>query len=117
MTRQLSALLVALALVMPFVMLRAEAPHAGATAGVTWAEARDLICTPDRVWDCDTALSVAWRESRFVATAYNPTCGCAGWFQIARVHGHSLSTLFDPEANTEIAYRLWLTQGWAPWRE
>lgn len=78
-------------------------------------EAVSIICAPQYSWSCEQALAVAWRESNWQPHAYNAGCGCAGLFQIASVHGHPLSTLFDPEMNVAIAYELYLQRGWQPW--
>lgn len=111
MTRSFRALIVVLTLAFALIVF---APEVKASYSLTADEAVSLICSYD--WDCETALAVAWRESNWQPHAYNAGCSCAGLFQIHRVHGHSLSTLFDPEMNTEIAYQLWLKEGWRPWR-
>jgi hypothetical protein len=70
------------------------------------------------------ALDVAWRESRYVATAYNGWC-CYGVFQIYwTVHDgwlddygiYSSSDLFDARKNITAAYALYQRAGgWGPW--
>ena len=96
--------------------------HAATSAGteaslaLTWAEAESVICFDGAAWDCDTALLIAFRESRFVPDAYNPGCRCVGLFQIAGIHGHTYDVLVDPYENTRIAHELYLGQGWRPWR-
>lgn len=108
MTRSLRALLLTLALLAPFVVLR---PHAS-------AEPRDyvqqVVCSYP--WDCETALSIVRRESGNDSQAVNPWSLCAGWFQIHPVHGYSVEALMDPVFNTRVAYGLWLQDGWGPWR-
>lgn len=79
-------------------------------------EAVSIICAPQYVWSCETALAITWRESNWQPHAYNAKSGCAGLWQIHPLHGYSLSTRFDPEASTAIAYDLWLREGWGPWR-
>lgn len=116
MTRQGRALFVVLLLAFVLIVTAPEVHRVKATEPWRWDDARAVICAPQYTWDCDVAMYTVYRESRFVATAYNAGCGCAGWWQIASIHGHPLSTLFDPEANTAIAYELWRSQGWAPWR-
>jgi LysM repeat protein len=88
------------------------------------AEVQRLI---REVWPDDLeqkALDVAFRESRYVATAYNGFC-CYGVFQIYwTVHQswlgefgiHSSSDLFDARKNIEAAYGLYQRAGgWGPW--
>lgn len=79
-------------------------------------EVVSLVCAPQFAWDCETALAITWRESNWQPHAYNAKSGCAGLWQIHPLHGYSLSTRFDPEASTAIAYDLWLREGWGPWR-
>lgn len=94
-----------------------------ASLALTWAEASSVICFDGAAWDCDTALLIAFRESRFVPDAYNPGCRCVGLFQLAPVHHARFlardwewSDAYDAVRNTAIAYELWLDQGWHPWR-
>lgn len=79
-------------------------------------EVVSLVCRAEYAWSCETALAVTWRESNWQPHAYNGKSGCAGLWQIHPIHGYSLSTRFDPEASTLIAYELWLARGWQPWR-
>lgn len=89
-------------------------PREISSAADGYVDAEAIVCAYD--WPCGEALSIVYRESRFDPHAYNAASGCAGWWQICPLHGYPLSTLFDPEANTRIAYGLWLASGWAPWR-
>ncbi len=72
----------------------------------------------------ERALEIAFRESRYVATAYNGWC-CYGVFQIYwSVHQgwlddygiYTASDLYDARKNTEAAYALYRSAGgWGPW--
>ena len=79
------------------------------------------------IWPDDLeekALEVAYRESRYVATAYNGWC-CYGIFQIhwtahkgwlAGIGVTSAQQLFDARTNIELAYAIYVRAGgWAPW--
>lgn len=82
---------------------------------------RSIICD-GRTWDCDTALRVARCESNYNAHAVGRQ-GERGWFQIwAKWHmdrigrlGYTVDDLFDPAANTAVAYDLWRADGWRHW--
>ena len=89
-------------------------PSSKAGYALTGDEAVSIICAYP--WPCETALAVAWRESNWQPHAYNPGCRCVGLFQIAGLHGYTVDVLSDPAENTRIAYGLWETQGWYPWR-
>ena len=110
---RLLALLVALALGST-VML--AAPKADASYALTADEAVSIICFDGSAWDCETALAVAWRESRWTPDAYNPGCRCVGVFQIAGIHGYTADVLVVPTENVRIAHDLYLKAGWKPWR-
>jgi hypothetical protein len=69
------------------------------------------------------ALSIAWRESHFVATAYNPS-GAEGiyqhmrqyWPMRARVFGFPNRSAFNARANVIVTMRMVRAiGGWAPW--
>jgi hypothetical protein len=70
------------------------------------------------------ALEIAYRESRYVATAYNGWC-CYGVFQIyytvhddwlPQVGVHSAADLFDARKNITAAYVIYQRAGgWGPW--
>ena len=72
----------------------------------------------------EKALQIAWRESNYVANAYNGIC-CYGVFQMHWVSHRSwlddygiLSTndLFDARKNITAAYALYQRAGgWGPW--
>lgn len=82
---------------------------------------RSIICD-GRTWDCDTAMRVARCESNYNAHAVGRQ-GERGWFQIwAKWHmdrigrlGYTPDDLFDPAANTAVAYDLWRADGWRHW--
>lgn len=89
-------------------------PSAKATYSLSGDEAVSIICAYD--WPCETALAIAWRESRFQPAVVNPYSGAAGLMQIHPIHGYSIATLQDPYTNVAIAYSLWESEGWEPWR-
>ncbi len=70
------------------------------------------------------ALAIAWRESRYIANAYNGSC-CYGLFQLHWTahrnwlddYGINTATdLFDARKNAQAAYALYQSSGgWAPW--
>lgn len=72
----------------------------------------------------EKALAIAWRESRYVATAFNGTC-CYGLFQIywsvhkgwlGDVGVYSSTDLLDARKNARAAYALYQRSGgWGPW--
>ena len=72
----------------------------------------------------DKALTIAWRESHYIPTAYNGGC-CYGLFQIYWTAHRSWlddyaiyasSDLFDARKNTQAAYALYQRSGgWGPW--
>jgi LysM repeat protein len=74
----------------------------------------------------EKALTIAWRESRYVPTAYNGHC-CYGLFQMYySVHRSWLtaygvnqaSDLYDPWKNARAAYALYQRAGgWSPWSQ
>jgi hypothetical protein len=72
----------------------------------------------------DRALEIAYRESRYIATAYNGWC-CYGVFQIYyTAHDgwldefgvHTATDLFDARKNITAAYTIYQRAGgWGPW--
>jgi hypothetical protein len=60
-------------------------------------------------WPTDTASRVMMCESRGDANAYNPRSGATGLFQI-------LNGPFDPAQNVALAFQMWQSRGWQPWR-
>jgi hypothetical protein len=78
-------------------------------------------------WPAETALAIAWCESRYRADAVNPQAvwiggrahHASGVFQLLMpLHAWRLAggDPFDAEANIRAAYGLWREQGWGPWR-
>ena len=69
------------------------------------------------------AESVAWCESRLVASARSAGGGNHGLFQINNVHrasfervtGQPWSAVYDPYWNSVFAKWLYDQQGWRPW--
>ena len=76
-----------------------------------------LICSYS--WDCDTALRVAWCESRSDPAAVSWNGTSYGLFQIWQGHAWRWpdfwSEWMNPSRNVEYAYELYLEQGWGIW--
>lgn len=69
-------------------------------------------------WNPDTMLNIIHCESRGNPTAQNPRSTATGLFQIMQSVWYPdgpRSDLHDPILNTEIAYRVWLIQGYQAW--
>ena len=73
----------------------------------------------------ERAMKVANRESHFSCTAKNPRSSATGVFQTLRLHapraqrlGLSWNDIAGPNcyADIALAFDLWRTNGWAPWR-
>ena len=71
----------------------------------------------------ERALAIAYRESRYVPTAYNGWC-CYGLFQIyfnvnrSFLAGQGVTSadqLLDAYTNARVAYAMYQASGWAPW--
>lgn len=60
-------------------------------------------------WPADTAYNVMMCESGGNANAYNASSGATGLFQI-------LNGAFDPYENVALAFKMWQSRGWQPWR-
>lgn len=60
-------------------------------------------------WPVDTALAVMACESGGDPNARNPDSSATGLFQI-------LGGPTDPEANVALAFRMWQSRGWQPWK-
>lgn len=78
---------------------------------------RDLICSFD--WPCEQAMAVARCESTFRPWVTSPG-GHAGLFQLSpQFHSWRLlpgESIYDPEANTRIAFEVWSqTHDWRAW--
>ena len=69
------------------------------------------------IWqrDAEWAIGIAWRESRCIPTAYNPS-GAEGLFQLLG-HGDLMAgcSWSDPACNTRAAWRLYEGSGRRPW--
>ena len=67
----------------------------------------------------DTALCIIDKESRGNPNADNPRSTARGLFQILRSwplnFGYAYADLYDPTINTDLAYRIYLIQGWGAW--
>jgi microcystin-dependent protein len=60
-------------------------------------------------WPAQTAYNVMMCESGGNANAYNASSGATGLFQI-------LDGPFDPHENVALAFQMWQSRGWQPWR-
>lgn len=68
-------------------------------------------------WPRHEARAVRWCESTNNPNATG-RAGEAGHFQIHPVHWwrfRASESPWNPEANTRVAYEIWLEQGWRPW--
>jgi len=75
-------------------------------------EIQRYICS--KPWPCKLAKKVAFCESSYRTGIVSKT-GDVGLFQIAPVHGYSVSYLSDYRRNTDVAYALYQRQGFQPW--
>ena len=121
MSRQALALLVAV-LIGTCALYAPPAPSTEATAPL-YEQAVEIICKYD--WDCGLMVDIVGRESGYDPTAVNRDCSpvlhpgmyaCWGWFQHILPAGVDGSWLFDPVANTDLAYAKYLNGGLAHWR-
>jgi hypothetical protein len=88
----------------------------------TSGEVVDLVSS---LWgdgpDGQVARCVAWRESRYQATARNSSSGAAGLFQLMPFWwdgNNEFGWRFDPydaNANAYHAHLIWKVYGWEPW--
>lgn len=86
------------------------------------ARLAEWICWLPRFCEAGAKV-VAHCESNNPA-AINPSSGAAGLFQIIREYhedtvitlGYTWDQIFDPFVNADVAYHVWLEQGWRPWR-
>jgi LysM repeat protein len=100
------------------------APAAPPVKRASTSEVQQLIrdIWPDELED--KALAIAFRESRYIATAYNGSC-CYGVFQIhwgahkSWLDDYGITTtndLFDARKNITAAYAIYQRAGgWGPW--
>ena len=71
----------------------------------------------------ETALYVAWRESRYRPSAYNAAGGAAGiyqhlikyWPDRAAEYGFKDRSVFNARANIMVTMRMVKVYGWDPW--
>ena len=91
---------------------------------------------PERPDDCNAAIAAVWppplqaraehisfRESRNTPWAQNRRSSAAGCFQLLALHASRFTKLgldwgrdrYDALANTQVAFDLFLEQGWRPW--
>lgn len=71
-------------------------------------------------WNSKIMLAIARAESNCNPRSDNSGLNTDGTydyglFQINSVHGHSRSILANPAKNTEIAYKIWQSQGYRAW--
>jgi len=95
-----------------------------------------LTSAPQRPADCNEAIAAVWppplqaraqrisfRESRNTPWAQNRRSSAAGCFQLLALHAGRFGKLgldwgrdrYDALANTQVAFDLFLEQGWRPW--
>lgn len=108
MTPQCKALIVALVVVFALIVAAPE------IHGEEQSYVESVVCAPQYRWDCQTALSIVWRESNNQSWAINPYSEAAGWWQIMPLHNFRYA--HDPVLSTQYAYSLWLYSGWEAWR-
>lgn len=69
-------------------------------------------------WDISIAMAVMQAESSCDPTQLSPTAD-RGLMQINAVHADmvngNLDALYDPTTNIQVAYRVYLSQGWNGW--
>lgn len=81
--------------------------------------AEGIIC--QYAWSCETALYVARRESGSDYIAGANYLNCVGTFQLHPIHHWRFYEKgwdpysFDIAQNVQVAFELWLEQGWEPW--
>lgn len=71
-------------------------------------------------WNSKVMLAIARAESNCNPRSDNSGLNTDGTydyglFQINSVHGHSRSILANPAKNTEIAFKIWQSQGYRAW--
>ena len=71
-------------------------------------------------WNSKIMLAIAQAESGCNPRSDNSGLNTDGTydyglFQINSVHGHSRSILANPAKNTEIAFKIWQSQGYRAW--
>lgn len=88
----------------------------GSSNGKRWIPLARYVGWPEST--LQTLAYIIMRESSGRAHAYNGVIGCSGLLQIwpGHVAAANRSRLFDPEYNLRVGLRLWLAQGWSPWR-
>jgi len=79
-----------------------------------------IVCAAQYTWDCETALAITWRESRWQCVDYSPS-GATGLFQLMLpLHADLFAPGADPmdcAANTAAAWALYVADGsnWIDW--
>ncbi len=71
-------------------------------------------------WNSKVMLAIARAESNCNPRSDNSGLNTNGTydyglFQINSIHGHSRSILANPAKNTEIAFKIWQSQGYRAW--
>jgi hypothetical protein len=87
-------------------------PRAGTTDS---GEIQALICSPS--WDCDTALAIAWCESKYDPGAVS----WAGSYGLFQIHAPTWAPIFpdfwenwdDPVRSTEMAWEIYKRAGYS----
>lgn len=76
------------------------------------------ICKDRYEWDYPVMIAIATCESRLnpEAIKLEPNGSWSGGLlQINSVHSYAPSQVFNPEKNVELAYNVWLSQGYGAW--
>lgn len=79
-------------------------------------ERQKAIAIIKKIWgkDQNIGLALARCESGYKTTAISSTADF-GLFQISHIHSLDKDDLFNPVANTLVAYKMWQEQGLTPW--
>ena len=94
-------------------MVKQEISDKRSGGQVVGKEIGEYICS--KPWPCGEAKRVAFCESSFRTQIVSKT-GDVGLFQIAPVHNYSVSYLSLYRNNIDVAYQLYKTSGWKPWK-
>lgn len=92
----------------------------GEAEGLADPALRALVCAPGRRWSCSDATTIFRCEGGDWLGVGD--AGERGGFQLHPVHawrflqrGWTWDDAFIPKRNVEIAYEIWVEQGWHPW--